>query len=114
MNGRAETKEITEQKVVDWVWWTLRMSCGLVPFLAGLDKFFNLLTFWPKYVAPSIASVLPITPQSFMYVAGIIEMVAGLAILLSPWTKTFAYIVAAWLLGIALNLIIGGIYDVAV
>ena len=66
MNGRAETKETVDQKVVDSVWWALRMSFGLVPFLAGLDKFFNLLTFWPKYVAPSIASVLPITPQSFM------------------------------------------------
>src|SRR5262245_5779678 len=114
MNGRAETKEITEQKVVDSVWWTLRMSFGLVPFLAGLDKFFNLLTGRPKADAASIAGVLPMTPQSFMYVAGSIEMVAGLAVLLSPWTKTFAYIVAAWLLGIALHLIIGGVYDVAV
>ena len=85
-----------------------------MPFLAGLDKFFNLLTFWPKYVAPSIAHVLPVTPQSFMYVVGIIEIVAGLAVLLTPWTKTFAYVVAAWLTGIALNLIVGGVYDVAV
>ena len=114
MNGRAETKETVDQKVVDSVWWSLRMSFGLVPFLAGLDKFFNLLTFWPKYVAPSIAHVLPVTPQSFMYVVGIIEIVAGLAVLLSPWTKTFAYVVTAWLIAIALNLIIGGVYDVAV
>jgi uncharacterized membrane protein YphA (DoxX/SURF4 family) len=114
MNGRAETKEIADQKIVDSVWWTLRMSFGLVPFLAGLDKFFNLLTFWPKYVAPSIAHVLPMTPQSFMYVVGIIEIVAGLAVLLTPWTKTFAYVVAAWLAAIALNLIIGGVYDIAV
>jgi uncharacterized membrane protein YphA (DoxX/SURF4 family) len=114
MNGTAESKEVAERKLVESVWWTLRMSFGLVPFLAGLDKFFNLLTFWPKYVAPSIASALPISPQHFMYVAGIIEIVAGLAMLLSPWTKTFGYVIAAWLAGIALNLIVGGVYDVAV
>ncbi|HXU02217.1 MAG TPA: DoxX family membrane protein [Polyangia bacterium] len=114
MNGTAGSKEVAEQKLVDSVWWTLRMSFGVVPFLAGLDKFFNLLTFWPKYVAPSIASALPMTPQHFMYVAGIIEIVAGLAMLLSPWTKAFGYIIAAWLAAIALNLIIGGVYDVAV
>jgi len=90
------------------------MCFGLVPLLAGLDKFTNLLTHWPKYVAPAIAGVLPMTPQHFMYLVGIIEIVAGLAMLLSPWTKVFAYVVAAWLAAIALNLIIGGVYDVAV
>jgi uncharacterized membrane protein YphA (DoxX/SURF4 family) len=114
MNVTVETKETMERKIVDSVWWTLRMSFGLVPFLAGLDKFFNLLTYWPKYVAPAIAGHLPTTPQNLMYVAGVIEIVAGLAVLLSPWTKTFAYVVAAWLAGIALNLVIGGVYDVAV
>jgi uncharacterized membrane protein YphA (DoxX/SURF4 family) len=54
------------------------------------------------------------TPQHFMYLVGIIEIVAGLAMLLSPWTKVFAYVVAAWLAAIALNLIIGGVYDIAV
>jgi uncharacterized membrane protein YphA (DoxX/SURF4 family) len=113
-NGSAASKELEDRKVVDSVWWTLRMSFGLVPLLAGLDKFFNLLAFWPKYVAPSIANVLPMTPQHFMYLAGVIEIVAGLAMLLSPWTKAVGYVVAAWLAGIALNLIVGGVYDVAV
>ena len=49
-----------------------------------------------------------------MYAVGVIEIVAGLAVLLSPWTKLFAYVVAAWLGGIAVNLIAGGFYDVAV
>ena len=87
MNGTVASKEVTERKVVDSVWWTLRMSFGLVPLLAGLDKFFNLLTHWPKYVAPAFAHALPVTPQHFMYAVGIIEIVAGLAMLLSPWTK---------------------------
>ena len=112
--NRTEDKETTERKLVDSVWWTFRLSFGLVPFLAGLDKFFNLLTFWPKYVAPAFAGALPVTPQHFMYAVGVIEIVAGLAVLLSPWTKLFAYVVAAWLAGIAVNLIAGGFYDIAV
>ena len=67
MNGTVASKEVTERKVVDSIWWTLRMSFGLVPLLAGLDKFFNLLTQWPKYVAPAFAHALPVTPQHFMY-----------------------------------------------
>ena len=114
MNGTVENKEATERKLVDSVWWTLRMSFGLVPLLAGLDKFFNLMTYWPKYVAPALAHALPATPQHFMYAVGGIEIVAGLAVLLSPWTKLFAYVVAAWLAGIALNLLAGGFYDIAV
>jgi uncharacterized membrane protein YphA (DoxX/SURF4 family) len=114
MNGTAEGKEATEQRVVDSVWWTLRMSFGIVPLLAGLDKYFNLLTYWPKYVAPAFAHAFPVTPQHFMYAAGIIEIVAGLAMLLSPWTKIFSYVIAAWLAAIALNLIGGGFYDIAV
>ena len=111
MNGTVEngSEQATERKLVDSVWWTLRMSFGLVPLLAGLDKFFNLMTHWPKYVAPALAHALPVTPQHFMYGVGVIEIVAGLAVLLSPWTKLFAYVVAAWLAGIALNLIAGGL-----
>jgi uncharacterized membrane protein YphA (DoxX/SURF4 family) len=114
MNRTVEDKETAERKLVDSVWWTLRMSFGLVPLLAGLDKFFNLLAHWPKYVAPALAGALPVTPQHFMYAVGVIEIVAGLAVLLSPWTKVFAYVVAAWLVAIALNLIAGGFYDIAV
>jgi uncharacterized membrane protein YphA (DoxX/SURF4 family) len=114
MNGTVASNEATGRKVVDSVWWTLRMSFGLVPLLAGLDKFFNLLAHWPKYVAPLFAHALPATPQQFMYVVGVIEIVAGLGMLLSPWTKVFSYVVAAWLIAIAVNLIAGGFYDIAV
>ena len=114
MNGTAESKELADRRIVDSVWWTLRMSFGLMPLLAGLDKFANLLTHWPKYLAPGFAHVIPLAPQHFMYLVGVIEIVAGLAMLLSPWTKVFAYVVAAWLACIALNLIAGGYYDIAV
>ena len=114
MNSTAERTLEAESKVVDSVWWTLRVSFGLMPLLAGLDKFFNVLCYWPKYLAPVLAHALPATPQHFMYLVGVIEIVAGLAMLLTPFTKVFAYVVAAWLLAIALNLVGGGFYDIAV
>jgi len=103
-----------KDQVVTSVWRTLRWTFGLIPIAAGADKFFNLLTYWPKYVAPLFSHLSPLSPQGLMYVAGLIEIVAGLAILLSPWTRTFAYVVAAWLAGIAVNLLAGGYYDIAV
>ncbi len=102
------------QRNVESVWWTLRISFGLVPLLAGLDKFVNLLAYWPKYVAPGFAAVIPASPQTFMHLVGLVEIVAGLGMLFTRWTKTFAYVVAAWLTCIALNLIAGRFLDVAV
>jgi uncharacterized membrane protein YphA (DoxX/SURF4 family) len=106
--------DASEQKVVDSVWWTLRMTFGLVPVFAGIDKFLNLLTYWPKYLAPPFARLLPMSAQHFMYVVGLVELVVGLAVLLTPWTKLFAYVVAVWLSCIAINLIVGRVFDVAV
>jgi uncharacterized membrane protein YphA (DoxX/SURF4 family) len=106
--------ENAKDQVVTSVWRTLRWTFGLIPIAAGADKFFNLLTYWPKYVAPLFSHLSPLGPQRLMHVAGLIEIVAGLAILLSPWTRTFAFVVAAWLAGIAINLIAGGYYDIAV
>ena len=114
MNGTVERTHEAEAKVVDSVWWTLRMSFGLVPLLAGLDKFFNLLVYWPKYLAPALAHALPATPQHFMYLVGIIEIIAGIGVLFTPWTRLFAWIVAIWLWCIAIDLIAGGFYDIAV
>ena len=93
---------------------TLKLVFGLVPIVAGLDKFTDLLVQWNKYLAPPIAHLLPMTPRFFMHLVGIIEIVAGVGVLLTPWTRLFAWIVALWLLGIAVNLVIGGYYDIAV
>jgi uncharacterized membrane protein YphA (DoxX/SURF4 family) len=103
-----------EQRVIDSAWWTLRVTFGLVPLLAGLDKFLNLLTDWPKYLAPGFAHLVPVSAGAFMHVVGVIEIVAGLALLLTPWTKVFGYVVAAWLVAIALNLVAARFFDVAV
>jgi uncharacterized membrane protein YphA (DoxX/SURF4 family) len=95
-------------------WWALRIALGAAPFLAGLDKFFNLLTNWPMYLNPLALRVVPVAPQTFMRAAGVVEMVVGIAIL-TRWTRLGAYVAAAWLVGIALNLItMGAFFDVAV
>ena len=92
----------------------LRVVFGVVPFLAGLDKFFNLLADWPRYLSPAAQAILPVSGQTFMYVAGVIEMVVGLAIL-TRWTVIGSYVAAVWLVAIAINLVASGTFlDVAV
>lgn len=95
-------------------WWALRVGLGLGPFLAGLDKFFNLLTNWEQYLSPLALNLLPVSGATFMRAVGVIEMIVGLAIL-TRWTRLGAYIAGVWLVAIAGNLITtGGYYDVAV
>ena len=92
----------------------LRVTFGVVPFLAGLDKFFNLLADWPRYLSPAAEAVLPVSAATFMQVAGVVEMVVGIAIL-TRWTVLGSYVAAAWLTAIALNLVASGhFFDVAV
>lgn len=92
-------------------WWALKLAFGVVPIVAGLDKFLNLLTNWEQYLSPLVARMVPAT--AFMHAVGIIEIVAGLLVL-SKWTRLGAYVVAAWLVGIALNLLTTGHYfDIA-
>lgn len=95
-------------------WWVLRVGLGVGPFLAGLDKYFNLLTNWPAYISPLALKVLPFSGQTFMHIVGVIEMVVGLAVL-TKWTRLGAYVASAWLLLIALNLVSTGMFfDIAV
>src|SRR5512141_228474 len=92
----------------------LRVGLGLAAFLAGLDKFFNLLTTWTVYLNPLATRLVPVSPATFMHAVGAIEMIVGLAIL-TRWTRLGAYVAMAWLTGIALNLItMGAFFDVAV
>jgi len=91
----------------------LRLTYGLVPIVAGADKFFNLLTDWQKYLPHSVSSMLPVDPETFMHIVGIIEIVAGLAVL-TKLTRLGAYVVMIWLLLISINLILAGYFDIAV
>ena len=99
---------------LDPTWCALRLVFGLVTIGTGLDKFFNLLTNWTSYLNPLVTKVLPISGLTFMHIVGVIEIVAGV-IVLSRWTQLGSYIVTAWLVAIALNLLIMGKFlDVAV
>jgi uncharacterized membrane protein YphA (DoxX/SURF4 family) len=94
--------------------WTLRIAFGLTAFLAGLDKFFNLLTNWEKYVSPLLLQLVPVSAGVLMRVAGVIEIIAGVAVL-AGLTRLGGYVIAAWLTLIALSLFTTGQYfDVAV
>ena len=84
----------------------------LLPILAGLDKFFHLLVNWDMYLAPLATSVLPVSAHTFMLIVGVIEIAAGLLVFFRP--QFGAYVVALWLWGIILNLLlIPGFYDIA-
>src|SRR5436309_7840562 len=91
----------------------LWLTYVLVPLLAGLDKFFNLLTDWPKYLSPWMAGVLPVPAPTFLHAVGIIEIAVGLLVL-TRWTRLGAWIAMAWLALIAVNLVTMGLFDIAV
>lgn len=95
-------------------WMTSRIALGLLAFLAGVDKFLNVLTNWEQYVSPFAARMLPFSATTFMHIVGVIEIVVGLAILTKA-TRLGAYVAMVWLLCIAINLLMTGKYfDVAV
>ena len=83
---------------LDSAWWALRIGLGLGPFLAGLDKFFNLLANWEMYLSPLALKVVPLSAGTFMRAVGIVEMIVGLAIL-TRWTRVGAYVAMVWLAG---------------
>lgn len=91
----------------------LRISFGLVPLLAGLDKFAYLLTDWSAYVGPVARSLLPVDPVTFLYAVGLVEILVGLAVL-TRWTVIGSYAAAGWLSVIAINLVVAGFFDIAV
>jgi uncharacterized membrane protein YphA (DoxX/SURF4 family) len=106
--------EITgSNQIVRSVWMVLRITFGIVPIVAGLDKFTDLLVDWNMYLNPQIASILPFSAHVFMQIVGGIEIVAGLIVLAKP--SIGGWIVMAWLICIALQLIAMDKYlDVAV
>jgi len=98
---------------LDDAYWLLRIGLGSSTFLAGLDKFTNLLTDWEKYLPSQIEQKLPVSGKTFMRGVGVIEMLVGLGIL-TRQTKLASYTASAWLLCIAGDLVLNGDYDVAV
>lgn len=95
-------------------WWVLRIGLGVGPILAGLDKFFNLLTNWEMYLNPLAPKLLHLQPATFMHIAGVVEIAVGVAVL-TKYTRYAAYVVMIWLWCIAANLVSQAtFFDVAV
>ena len=104
--------EYTERRF-ESAYWALRVTFGLVPFLAGLDKFFDVLANWDRYLAPSFARMIPMAPHTFMMIVGVVEMIVGLAVL-TRFTRVGAYVAMVWLACIAVNLLAARYIDIAV
>ena len=92
----------------------LRTGFVVAPILFGLDKFFDWTVEWTDYLAGWIDDIAPGSAQDFMYFVGVVEIVAGLVVLVAPWIGGF--LVAAWLAGIIVNLLTNNppeFYDIA-
>jgi hypothetical protein len=90
----------------------LRVGFTVAPIAFGIDKFFNVMVNWERYLAPWIHHLSPLSATHTMRVVGLIEIAAGVAVAVKP--RYGAYIVAAWLAGIIVNLLTySGYYDVA-
>jgi hypothetical protein len=98
---------------IDSVRRTEQVTLGAMAFLAGADKFTNLFVEWTKYLSPSVVKLLPVSPTAFMDAVGVIEMGVGIAIL-TKWPKLGGYIACGWLAAVAINLAVGGFFDIAV
>jgi hypothetical protein len=97
---------------VQQAFWLLRIGFTVAPILFGLDKFAHVLVDWDIYLAPEFADLFNADPHTLMYAVGAIEIVAGLVVALRP--RFGGYLVAAWLAGIIVNLLlIGDFYDIA-
>ena len=91
----------------------LRIAVGLMATLAGLDKFFNLLTNWETYLAPLAQQLLPFSTTTLMAIVGVVEFAVGITILVIRPTLG-AFVASAWLVLVAVNLVLGGHLDIAV
>jgi uncharacterized membrane protein YphA (DoxX/SURF4 family) len=103
---------LTQRDVGYQAFMMLRVAFSIAPIAFGLDKFFNVLTDWPHYLAGWVDDLMPGSAQDFMYAVGAIEIVAGVLVAVRP--RYGAPVVVLWLAGIIFNLVTGpGYYDVA-
>jgi uncharacterized membrane protein YphA (DoxX/SURF4 family) len=90
----------------------MRIAFTVAPILFGLDKFFNVMVDWEQYLAPWINDIVPGSASTAMHLVGVIEIVAGIFVFVKP--RYGAYVVAAWLGGIIIDLLTySGYYDIA-
>jgi uncharacterized membrane protein YphA (DoxX/SURF4 family) len=109
---QSNIADVTSGSPAYQAFWILRFGFTVAPILAGLDKFFHLLVNWDQYLPETVAKGSPIPAHTLMLIVGLIEIVAGIGVALKP--RIFAYIVAAWLAVIIINLLlVPGYFDVA-
>lgn len=102
----------SKENRINHIFWALRLTLGGTAVAAGLDKFFNKMTDWEKYISPAVQRKLPISGRNFMRVVGVIEMGAGALTIKNP--QLGGLITAAWLGAIAGNLVLEqDWYDIA-
>ena len=112
MASQAERGRLSEPAYQAYL--LLRVGFTVAPILFGLDKFFNWTVHWPDYLAPWVNDIVPGSAQDFMYFVGVVEIAAGILVALAP--RIGAYVVAAWLAGIVVNLLTADpptYYDIA-
>lgn len=109
----SNTQESIPTQKIYSTWLMLKITYGLIPIIAGADKFLNLLVQWDHYLSPVFMNIIPLNVIHIMYLVGIIEIAAGI-IVLSRFTQYGAYIVALWLIALAANLLSLGYFDIAV
>jgi uncharacterized membrane protein YphA (DoxX/SURF4 family) len=103
---RGSDTALAEERVLagaHQAFWLLRIGFTVAPILFGVDKFFNWSVYWPDYLAGWINRIIPGTGQQWMHVVGVVEICAGLLVLFAP--RIGAFVVAAWLAGIIINLL---------
>ena len=112
MSSAVHDAELLRRRTVDRAEWRdaryqafmlMRVAFTVAPIAFGIDKFFNGMVDWPKYLAPWVNDLMPGSAQGFMHFVGVVEIVAGIAVLLKP--RYGAYLVAGWLAGIVVNLL---------
>lgn len=110
--SRATPQHVPALRRAHQAHWILYLGYIALPLVAGLDKFFDVLVSWDMYLAPVVTRVLPISAETFMLLVGVIEIGAGLLVAFIP--RIGGFVVAAWLWGIIVNLLlIPGYYDIA-
>lgn len=92
--------------------WLLRIGFAVLAIVFGVDKFANVLVDWQQYLAPWIIDLAPFSATTAMYVVGVVEIIAGLAVAVKP--RYGAWLVAGWLAAIIVTLLTySGYYDIA-
>ena len=105
-------RRLSLNQPVDQAFFMLRTLFTVAPILFGLDKFAEILTNWDQYLAPQINDLVPGSSHTAMLMVGVVEVIAGIVVAVRP--RFGAYLVAAWLAGIIVNLLLlGEYYDVA-